>query len=139
MTRHARSSAVRPIPDLADLLAALGDESRHALVRLLADAKLRPASELASLGHLPASTCSYHLAKLYNSGETEVLIDGTSPYPVLRRGLRPLRSAAVMSAATRSHSGKTTLAGIQDDPPRDVAVCDGASHRSPPRGSVPQR
>jgi DNA-binding transcriptional ArsR family regulator len=85
MARVARTSAPLPLPSLDRLFAALGDESRLAIVRLLLDGRLRTAGDIAERVGLPMSTCSYHLTKLLNSGLTVCQAEGAHRLPVLRR------------------------------------------------------
>lgn len=84
MTRAPRTSLPLPLPSLDKLFAALGDESRLAIVQLLLDGDLRTAGDIAERLSLPTSTCSYHLSKLLNSGLTVCKADGAYRFPVLR-------------------------------------------------------
>ncbi|GGJ33810.1 ArsR/SmtB family transcription factor [Streptomyces brasiliensis] len=83
--RDPRTSIPLPLPSLHKVFAALGDESRLAIVRLLLDGQPRTSGEIAEQVSLPASTCSYHLTKLLNADITVCVADGTSRQPVLRR------------------------------------------------------
>jgi DNA-binding transcriptional ArsR family regulator len=74
-----------PLPSLDRIFAALGDQSRLAIVHLLLDGHLRTAGDIAEHLSLPTSTCSYHLSKLLNSGVTVCKADGAYRFPVLRR------------------------------------------------------
>ncbi|MQY40890.1 hypothetical protein SRB17_89230 [Streptomyces sp. RB17] len=85
VARDPRTSTPLPLPSLDKVFAALGDESRLAIVRLLLDGRPRTAGEIAAQVSLPASTCSYHLTKLLNASITVCVADGTLRQPILRR------------------------------------------------------
>lgn len=65
---------------LADLAAQLADRSRTAMVLSLMDGSSRPASELALLADLSASSASMHLAKLVRSGILVAKSQGRNKY-----------------------------------------------------------
>jgi DNA-binding transcriptional ArsR family regulator len=65
---------------LADLAAQLADRSRTTMVLNLMDGDSRPASELALLANLSASSASMHLAKLVRAGILSVRSQGRNKY-----------------------------------------------------------
>jgi DNA-binding transcriptional ArsR family regulator len=71
--------------DLATIMHAVGDPLRLDIVRLLADDRPRPCSEVSSAMGLPVSTCSYHLRLLREAGVTRTRAEGTQRFISLRR------------------------------------------------------
>jgi DNA-binding transcriptional ArsR family regulator len=71
--------------DLATIMRALGDPLRLDIVRLLADGRPRICGELSDELGLPASTASYHLRLLRESGVTRTRAVGTQRVVSLRR------------------------------------------------------
>lgn len=67
------------ITQLADRFAALGNEARLRIVRLLlaAHPSGMPAGELAAELSIPPSTLSHHLDKLRNEGLASIRREGT--------------------------------------------------------------
>jgi DNA-binding transcriptional ArsR family regulator len=65
----ARGSPAAPADcDIAAVAALLADSTRAAMLLSLLDGRIRPASELARLGHVTAATASEHLSKLVAGG-----------------------------------------------------------------------
>jgi DNA-binding transcriptional ArsR family regulator len=71
--------------DLATIMRTVGDPLRLDIVRLLADDKPRPCSEVSAAMGLPISTCSYHLRLLREAGVTRTRAEGTQRFISLRR------------------------------------------------------
>ena len=71
--------------DLATIMRTLGDPVRLEIVRLLADDRPRPCSEVSAAMGLPVSTCSYHLRLLREAGVTRTRAEGTQRFISLRR------------------------------------------------------
>ena len=71
--------------NLATIMHAVGDPLRLDIVRLLADDRPRPCSEVSSAMGLPVSTCSYHLRLLREAGVTRTRAEGTQRFISLRR------------------------------------------------------
>ena len=71
--------------DLATIMRTVGDPLRLDIVRLLADDRPRPCSEVSSAMGLPVSTCSYHLRLLREAGVTRTRAEGTQRFISLRR------------------------------------------------------
>jgi DNA-binding transcriptional ArsR family regulator len=71
--------------DLATIMRTLGDPLRLDIVRLLADDRPRPCSEVSAAMGLPVSTCSYHLRLLREAGVTRTRAEGTQRFISLRR------------------------------------------------------
>jgi DNA-binding transcriptional ArsR family regulator len=71
--------------DLATIMHAVGDPLRLDIVRLLADDRPRPCSEVSTAMGLPVSTCSYHLRLLREAGVTRTRAEGTQRFISLRR------------------------------------------------------
>jgi DNA-binding transcriptional ArsR family regulator len=78
---HPATSAL----DLATIMRTVGDPLRLDIVRLLADDKPRPCSEVSAAMGLPVSTCSYHLRLLREAGLTRTRAEGTQRFISLRR------------------------------------------------------
>ena len=78
---HPAASAL----DLATIMRTVGDPLRLDIVRLLADDRPRPCSEVSSAMGLPVSTCSYHLRLLREAGVTRTRAEGTQRFISLRR------------------------------------------------------
>ena len=78
---HPASSAL----DLATIMRTVGDPLRLDIVRLLADDRPRPCSEVSAAMGLPVSTCSYHLRLLREAGVTRTRAEGTQRFISLRR------------------------------------------------------
>jgi DNA-binding transcriptional ArsR family regulator len=78
---HPAASAL----DLATIMHTVGDPLRLEIVRLLADDRPRPCSEVSSAMGLPVSTCSYHLRLLREAGVTRTRAEGTQRFISLRR------------------------------------------------------
>ena len=78
---HPAASAL----DLATIMRTVGDPLRLDIVRLLADYRPRPCSEVSSAMGLPVSTCSYHLRLLREAGVTRTRAEGTQRFISLRR------------------------------------------------------
>jgi DNA-binding transcriptional ArsR family regulator len=78
---HPPTSAL----DLATIMRALGDPVRLDLVRMLADGREHNCGQLADALGLPASTASYHLRLLRESGVTRTRAEGTHRVISLRR------------------------------------------------------
>jgi DNA-binding transcriptional ArsR family regulator len=82
--RDIRHPATEDI-ELANLLGAVGDPVRLALIRLLDEhGELTCGQVSAELG-LPVSTCSYHLRLLREAGATRTRPVGTTRHMSLRR------------------------------------------------------
>jgi DNA-binding transcriptional ArsR family regulator len=71
--------------DLATIMRTVGDPLRLDIVRLLADDRPRPCSEVSDAMGLPVSTCSYHLRLLREAGVTCTRAEGTQRFISLRR------------------------------------------------------
>ena len=71
--------------NLATIMHAVGDPLRLDIVRLLADDRPRPCSEVSNAMGLPVSTCSYHLRLLREAGVTRTRAEGTQRFISLRR------------------------------------------------------
>ena len=71
--------------DLATIMRALGDPVRLDLVRMLADGREHNCGRLADALGLPASTASYHMRLLRESGVTRTRAEGTHRVISLRR------------------------------------------------------
>jgi DNA-binding transcriptional ArsR family regulator len=83
-----REKIAHPAPsalDLATIMRTVGDPLRLDIVRLLADDRPRPCSEVSSAMGLPVSTCSYHLRLLREAGVTRTRAEGTQRFISLRR------------------------------------------------------
>ena len=83
-----REKIAHPAPsalDLATTMRTVGDPLRLDIVRLLADDRPRPCSEVSSAMGLPVSTCSYHLRLLREAGLTRTRVAGTERHISLRR------------------------------------------------------
>ena len=83
-----REKIAHPAPsalDLATIMRTVGDPLRLYIVRLLADDRPRPCSEVSSAMGLPVSTCSYHLRLLREAGVTRTRAEGTQRFISLRR------------------------------------------------------
>ena len=78
---HPDASAL----DLATIMHTVGDPLRLDIVRLLADDRPRPCSEVSDAMGLPVSTCSYHLRLLREAGVTRTRAEGTQRFISLRR------------------------------------------------------
>jgi DNA-binding transcriptional ArsR family regulator len=78
---HPAASAL----DLATIMRTVGDPLRLDIVRLLADDRPRPCSEVSAAMGLPVSTCSYHLRLLREAGVTRTRAEGTQRFISLRR------------------------------------------------------
>jgi DNA-binding transcriptional ArsR family regulator len=78
---HPAASAL----DLATIMRTVGDPMRLDIVRLLADDRPRPCSEVSAAMGLPVSTCSYHLRLLREAGVTRTRAEGTQRFISLRR------------------------------------------------------
>jgi DNA-binding transcriptional ArsR family regulator len=78
---HPAASAL----DLATIMRTVGDPLRLDIVRLLADDRPRPCSEVSAAMGLPVSTCSYHLRLLRDAGVTRTRAEGTQRFISLRR------------------------------------------------------
>ena len=78
---HPAASAL----DLATIMRTVGDPLRLDIVRLLADDRPRPCSEVSEAMGLPVSTCSYHLRLLREAGVTRTRAEGTQRFISLRR------------------------------------------------------
>jgi DNA-binding transcriptional ArsR family regulator len=71
--------------DLATIMRTVGDPLRLDIVRLLADDRPRPCSEVSKEMGLAVSTCSYHLRLLREAGVTRTRAEGTQRFISLRR------------------------------------------------------
>jgi DNA-binding transcriptional ArsR family regulator len=83
-----REKIAHPAPsalDLATIMRTVGDPLRLDIVRLLADDRPRPCSEVSAAMGLPVSTCSYHLRLLREAGVTRTRAEGTQRFISLRR------------------------------------------------------
>jgi DNA-binding transcriptional ArsR family regulator len=78
---HPAASAL----DLATIMRTVGDPLRLDIVRLLADDRPRPCSEVSKEMGLAVSTCSYHLRLLREAGVTRTRAEGTQRFISLRR------------------------------------------------------
>ncbi len=86
--RSVREKIVHPAAsalDLATIMRTVGDPLRLDIVRLLADDRPRPCSEVSTAMGLPVSTCSYHLRLLREAGVTRTRAEGTQRFISLRR------------------------------------------------------
>jgi DNA-binding transcriptional ArsR family regulator len=79
--RHPPASEL----DLANILRTVGDPIRLDIVRLLSDNRERTCTAVGELVGLPASTLSYHLRLLRESGVTRTRAEGTERHVSLRR------------------------------------------------------
>jgi DNA-binding transcriptional ArsR family regulator len=87
--------------DLAAVLAVLGDRTRLAIVRSLADAPLPLAC--GAFGGLGSKTkLSYHLAKLREAGVTRTEMRGTSRLISLRRAELDARFPGLLDSVLAS-------------------------------------
>ena len=84
-TREKIAHPAAPALDLATIMRTVGDPLRLDIVRLLADDKPRPCSEVSDAMGLPVSTCSYHLRLLREAGVTRTRAEGTQRFISLRR------------------------------------------------------
>ena len=87
--------------DLATIMHAVGDPLRLDIVRLLADDRPRPCSEVSSAMGLPVSTCSYHLRLLREAGVTRTRAEGTQRFISLRRDDLEERFPGLLDVLTR--------------------------------------
>jgi DNA-binding transcriptional ArsR family regulator len=71
-------------PDLAGVAALIGDRSRAAILRALADGRALPAGELAHAARISAPTASAHLDKLFKGNLLAVEVQGRHHYYRLR-------------------------------------------------------
>ncbi len=74
MSKITSSSDSPPVEAIAEICAALGQETRLSIVRLLLSAypKALPAGEIQQALRIPASTLSHHLDKLRQVGLVKV-------------------------------------------------------------------
>lgn len=79
--RHPRAEEL----DLATILRTVGDPVRLSIVRLLSDDRERRCTEVGDTLEIPASTLSYHLRLLRESGVTRTRAEGTERHISLRR------------------------------------------------------
>ena len=68
------------LPDLAAVAALVGDPTRAAMLSALMDGRARTATELALEGGVTASTASFHLARLPESGLLAIAKQGRHRY-----------------------------------------------------------
>jgi DNA-binding transcriptional ArsR family regulator len=94
---HPATSAL----DLATIMRAAGDPIRLHVVRLLADDRARPCSEISAEVGLPVSTCSYHLRLLREAGLTRTRAEGTQRFISLRRDDLEERFPGLIDVLTR--------------------------------------
>jgi DNA-binding transcriptional ArsR family regulator len=87
--------------DLATVMRTLGDPLRLDIVRLLADDRERPCSELSDALGLPASTASYHLRLLREAGVTRTRAVGVHRLSGLRREDLEERFPGLLDVLTR--------------------------------------
>jgi DNA-binding transcriptional ArsR family regulator len=87
--------------DLATVMRTLGDPVRLEIVRLLADGRPRSCGELSTALDVPASTGSYHLRLLRESGLTRTRADGTVRHISLRREDLDERFPGLVEVLTR--------------------------------------
>src|SRR5918998_1250797 len=66
-TMPARAHAAPPIPEIVQFFKVLADETRLAIVRLLAMTDLR-AGDVVERLHVPANAASYHFKHLRTAG-----------------------------------------------------------------------
>jgi DNA-binding transcriptional ArsR family regulator len=71
--------------ELADLLGAVGDPIRLALIRLLDERGELACGQISDALGLPVSTCSYHLRLLREAGAVRTRPSGTTRHMTLRR------------------------------------------------------
>lgn len=88
---------------LADLLFALSDPTRLAVVAVLADGAERSCGELG--GDVPKSTMSHHFKILREAGLTYARPEGTRCHLTLRRAELERRFPGVLDAILK-HAGK---------------------------------
>jgi DNA-binding transcriptional ArsR family regulator len=94
---HPPASAI----DLATVMRTVGDPLRLDIVRLLADDRERPCSELSDALGLPASTASYHLRLLREAGVTRTRAVGVHRLIGLRRDDLEGRFPGLVDVLTR--------------------------------------
>jgi DNA-binding transcriptional ArsR family regulator len=94
---HPQTSAL----DLATIMRTVGDPLRLEIVRLLADGRERPCSEISDPLGLPTSTGSYHLRLLREAGVTRTRADGVHRLISLRRDDLEERFPRLLDVLTR--------------------------------------
>jgi DNA-binding transcriptional ArsR family regulator len=94
---HPATSAL----DLSTIMRTLGDPVRLEIVRILADDRPRPCSELSTVLELPVSTGSYHLRLLREAGVTRTRAEGTQRLISLRRDDLEERFPGLVDVLTR--------------------------------------
>ena len=104
---HPDASAL----DLATIMHTVGDPLRLDIVRLLADDRPRPCSELSSAMGLPVSTCSYHLRLLREAGITHTRADGTIRHISLRRDDLDARFPGLLEAVEAGAERSAVVGG----------------------------
>ena len=87
--------------DLATIMRTLGDPSRLAIARLLADGRTRICNDIADEVGMPNSTCSYHLRLLREAGITRARPAGTQRLVSLRRDDLEARFPGLVDVLTR--------------------------------------
>ena len=87
--------------DLATVMRTVGDPLRLDIVRLLADDRERPCSEVSEALDLPASTASYHLRLLREAGVTRTRAVGVQRLIGLRRDDLDARFPGLLDVLTR--------------------------------------
>jgi DNA-binding transcriptional ArsR family regulator len=95
---HPQTSAL----DLATIMRTLGDPVRLEIVRMLADGRPRICGELLRALGMPASTGSYHLRLMRESGITRTRAAGTQRVISLRRDDLEERFPGLIDVLTRS-------------------------------------
>jgi DNA-binding transcriptional ArsR family regulator len=127
MARDLTHPAIEDI-DPADVLAALGEPTRLAIVLRLADHEMAFRCS-AFIPLASASNLSYHLRKLREAGVTRTEIVGTSKYISLRHELDerfPGLLRSVIEAARRSPpiAAMAELAEAERRVPEDLGTPD---------------
>ena len=86
--------------ELSELLSAVGDPIRLALVRLLASEGELTCGQITDELGLPVSTCSYHLRLLREAGAIRTRPEGTTRHMSLRRDDLERRFPGLVSVLT---------------------------------------
>jgi DNA-binding transcriptional ArsR family regulator len=87
--------------DLPTIMRTVGDPVRLEIVRILADDRARPCTEVSTAMGLPVSTCSYHLRLLREAGITRTRAEGTQRLISLRRDDLDERFPGLVDVLTR--------------------------------------
>ncbi len=98
-----RYTKPRLVPDVVVVASLLSDPSRALILQALADARARPAGELAKFASVTAQTASAHLGRLLEAGLIAVARQGRHRYFRLRdsRVAQLLESLGAFARPTR--------------------------------------